>query len=70
MKKFLSNPTVAMILAVLVVIGTMLISTKVDFGKGGADGYDCGTDNNLGNFKASGKAGSTVYEPVAAFNQK
>ena len=33
MKKFLSNPTVAMILAVLVVIGTMLISTKVDFGK-------------------------------------
>ena len=33
MKKFLSNPTVAMILAVLVVVGTMLVSTKVDFGK-------------------------------------
>ncbi len=33
MKKFLSNPTVAMVLAVLVVVGTMLISTRVDFGK-------------------------------------
>ena len=33
MKKILSNPTVAMILAVIVVLGTMLISTKVDFGK-------------------------------------
>ena len=33
MKKTLSNPTVAMILAVLAVIGTMLLSTRLDFGK-------------------------------------
>ena len=33
MKKFLSNPTVAMVLAVIVVLATMLISAKFDFGK-------------------------------------
>ena len=33
MKKFLSNPTVAMILAVVVVFATMLLSAKLDFGK-------------------------------------
>ncbi|MER2235298.1 MAG: hypothetical protein ABS901_03045 [Candidatus Limivicinus sp.] len=33
MKKFLSNPTVAMILAVIVVLATMLLSAKLDFGK-------------------------------------
>jgi len=33
MKKFLSNPTVAMVLAVIVVLATVLISAKFDFGK-------------------------------------
>ncbi|MBR4474636.1 MAG: hypothetical protein IKS55_13485 [Oscillospiraceae bacterium] len=50
MKKVLSNPTVAMILAVVVVLGTMLLSTKIEFGKKcdqTAEGFYTRTDGEV-----------------------